>query len=93
MSEQTMVTLPNGMEVPLASLKQRRVRACDGCGWPEDKSGELIPATIRIEVAEVDGEGARISALMCGRKECQLSAMARHFEALWPLPVADGEVP
>jgi hypothetical protein len=85
----TIVTLPDGKEIPLDDLRTQTVNSCDGCGRRQPYSAftELIRATIGITPAsDADGEGASISAHLCGHPDCQLSAMARHFEAIWPLP-------
>ena len=80
-----MVKLPDGTSALLADLQTETVLCCDGCQH-HGEMAEFIPVVIRIEVGSTYGEGATINAHLCGRAGCQLSAMARHFEALWPLP-------
>jgi hypothetical protein len=93
-STRTIVTLPDGTTVPLDDLQREVVAACDGCGATPGMFGleRLIPAENGIHpVSDSDGEGSSISGHLCGREECSLSAMARHFEAIWPLPEVEDQ--
>ena len=85
MSTHTMVKLPDGTTELLADLETETVLCCDGCQH-HGEATEFIPVVIRVEVSDKYGEGTTIQGHICGRAGCQLSAMIRHFEALWPLP-------